>query len=65
MQSADVDDRHVQLDGIDSTIAALERERASLLESEARERGSQSGGSTGSRSAERTEDQSDDWMPGR
>ncbi len=65
MQSADVDERRVGLAAIDSAIAALERERASLLESEARERGSKSSGSEGARSTERTEDQSDDWMPGR
>jgi hypothetical protein len=64
-QSADVDGRHAQLHELDSTITALERERASLLESDTREHGSQSGGSAGARSTSRTDDQSDDWIPGR
>ena len=63
--SAAVEDQRVKLDAIDSTISALEKERAALVQIAARERGPRNGGRGGSRGGEPTPGRDDDWMPGR
>lgn len=65
-QSAEVEERQVQLRAIDLMIAGLERERIVLIDLESRERESSSGGrSSPSKPSEATHDRGDDLMPGR